>query len=656
MELLRPITLGRRTAPNRVLFGPHETNLGRGRALSERHVAYYRERAVGGAGVIVVEEASVHPSDWPYERCPAAAEAGPGWSAIVEACADTDALLLAALGHSGGQGSSAFNQRELWAPSDEPEVNTREVPKVMEPEDVEAVVDGFAASARAAVAAGLAGVEINAGQHSLIRQFLSGLTNRRADAFGSDRSLFARTVLDAVRAATSHDGVVGLRLSCDELAPWAGVTPESAAEIAADLAPLVDFIVVVRGSIFSVAETRPTGHHGTGFNLDLAASISAAVGGAIPVFAQGSIVDPADAEAAISAGRCDGVEMTRALIADPGLVAEVAAGRRPRPCVLCNQRCRVRDNRNPIVSCIVEPRAGYETIDPPMMSAATEPPGRAGPLLVVGAGPAGLEAARVAARARPGREVTVVDRATVAGGLLRTIARAPGQARFDELADWLVDDAVSNGVTLRLGEEATPELIAGWDGPVILATGARRGEPAFACDGAATILGPEQVLALDGDELDTAVPRTVAVWDPIGNSVGVAMAELLAGRGRSVTLVTPDAVAGSLLSLTGDLAGANVRLQQAGVAIERRRVLRRASAGSITIEHQFTAEIEELEVDAVVDCSGRVPDDQLWLATGLGIRAGDAVAPRTVGEAIREGRAAALDLDHDLRPRSVALR
>src|SRR5436190_5229367 len=259
VKLLDPLELGSRRARNRIVFGPHETNLARRRAVSDRHVAYYRRRAAGGAGVIVVEEASVHPSDWPYERCPLAADAPPGWTAIVGACHAEGALVIAALGHGGGQGSSAYSQLPLWAPSRVPEVNSREVPKSMEPEDIASVLQGFTEAAAAAVAAGLDGVEINAGQHSLVRQFLSGLTNQRADEWGGDRARFARDVLAATRAAVGDDAVLGLRLSCDELAPWAGIVPEAAAPLAAELveAGAVDYVTVVRGSIFTVSATRP---------------------------------------------------------------------------------------------------------------------------------------------------------------------------------------------------------------------------------------------------------------------------------------------------------------------------------------------------------------------------------------------------------------
>src|SRR5262249_6621541 len=147
-------------------------------------------------------------------------------------------LLIAALGHSGGQGSSAYSQRPLWAPSRGPEGNSREIPKWVEPEDITAVITGFRNATRMATDSGWDGVEINAGQHSLLRQFLSGLTNQRTDDWGTDRLLFARQVIETVRAAAEM-AIVGLRLSCDELAPWAGITPEQAPEIAAALARFV---------------------------------------------------------------------------------------------------------------------------------------------------------------------------------------------------------------------------------------------------------------------------------------------------------------------------------------------------------------------------------------------------------------------------------
>ncbi|MGH9272543.1 MAG: 2,4-dienoyl-CoA reductase, partial [Ilumatobacteraceae bacterium] len=386
-RLLEPLDLGLRTARNRVLFGPHVTNLGdEDRRLTHCHTAYYGRRARGGCGTIVVEGASVHESDWPYERAPLAERCADGWSAIAAAGHDEGALVLASLDHAGGQGSSAYSQLPLWAPSRVPEVASREVPKWMEADDIAAVVSGFGTAAKLAVEAGCDGVEVNAGQHSLVRQFLSGLTNQRDDEWGGDRLRFARDVLATVRAAVGPTRLVVLRLACDELAPWAGITPEQAPGMAAALIAGVDALVVVRGAIFSVEQTRPDFHQPPGFNIDLAAMMAETL--PVPVFVQGSLVDVDQAALAIDRG-CAGVEMTRAQIADPDLVAKVRAGHadRIRPCTRCNQVCQVRDARNPLVTCIGEPSAGRETEDPDW----TRPTRTPRSVAVVGGGPAGLE-------------------------------------------------------------------------------------------------------------------------------------------------------------------------------------------------------------------------------------------------------------------------
>ncbi len=255
MRLLEPLSLGARTAANRVMFGPIVTNLGDDdRRFTHRHTAFYERRATGGCGIIVTEGASVHLSDWPYERAPLAERCADGWAQIAAACHAHGTLVIASLDHAGGQGSSAYSQAPLWAPSRVPEVNTREVPKWMEDEDVAAIINGFAAAARTAGGAGCDGAEINAGQHSLVRQFLSGLTNQRTDRWGTDRLAMARAVIGAVRP---HVGILGLRLSCDELAPWAGITPEAAPALAAELALAgLDYVVVVRFDLLGRQDTR----------------------------------------------------------------------------------------------------------------------------------------------------------------------------------------------------------------------------------------------------------------------------------------------------------------------------------------------------------------------------------------------------------------
>ncbi|NJM12926.1 MAG: hypothetical protein HC889_14580 [Synechococcaceae cyanobacterium SM1_2_3] len=256
--------MGRKTAPNRFIFAAHQTNFATHHRFTERHAAYYAARAAGGVGLIVLEGSVVHRSDWPYEYVifgddPAVVD---GYRQVAEAVHRHGALALAHLTHSGMQGSSHYSQLPLWAPSPVPEVNSRELPQAMDADDIAAVIEGFRQAARYAMGGGLDGVEINAGQDSLIRQFLSPLTNQRGDDYGGsleNRLRFARQIIEQVRHEVGSNALVGLRLCGDEYAPWAGIKPEDAAEIAQHLADdgLIDFISVTSGSIYTGHVTPP---------------------------------------------------------------------------------------------------------------------------------------------------------------------------------------------------------------------------------------------------------------------------------------------------------------------------------------------------------------------------------------------------------------
>ncbi|WP_330346858.1 mycofactocin system FadH/OYE family oxidoreductase 1 [Streptomyces sp. NBC_00582] len=626
--LTTPLRLAGRTLPGRIVFGPHATNLCADRRFTDRSVAYYARRAAGGCGLVVTEEASVLPGDRPYERAPLAERCGPGWAAVADAVHGEGAVCVAALGHSGSQGSSGWGTDALWAPSPVPQVGTHEMPYAMEPADVADLVDAFRRAAVVAVDAGCDGVELNAGQHSLLRQFLSGLTNHRDDAYGRDRALLLCEVVAAVRRVLPGR-ILGLRLCADELAPWAGITPADGIDLAVRLADEADYLVVVRGSALSESATRPAMHEPPGFNRELCRAVRAAVAGRVPVVLQGSVVEPAMAAHALEHGVCDAVEMTRALLADPDLPRKAAQGLPPRPCVLCNQRCQVRDHRGVPVSCAVEPGTGREGTGGGWPS----PPPR--DITVVGGGPAGLEAARVAALR--GHRVVVRERLSRTGGALRVAARAPGRERWGVFADWLETECRRLGVRVETGR-AGPAGNSSGSAQRVLAVG---GGP-----GPAPITPAEGLCVLSPRDIHTAqaLPAGEAVvWDPLGGAVAIAVALALAARpdAPQVVFLTPDGVVGQALGVTGELVAATEQLHAAGVRVVTYIRPVAADPGTLRCEDVHTGEQLSLPCAVFVDCGPELPRP----CAGTGVVVGDAVAPRTVYQAVLDARRAVLGLE-----------
>jgi len=622
MGLLQPVDIGNCQAPNGVMFGPHVTNLGTDeRTFSDQHIAYYMRRAQGGCGVIVLEGMSVHHSDWPYERAPLASQCAESLNKISQELHKEKCLVIASLDHSGGQGSSAYHQQPLWGPSRVPEVNSREVPKWMEQADIDEVIEGFVQTARIAISSQCDGVEINAGQHSLVRQFLSGLTNHRDDAWGQDKTLFARTIIEKIRKEIGN-AIIGMRLSCDELAPWAGITPDMAVELAPQLAACgLDYLVVVRGSIFSVDKTRPDFHEPEGFNTEITQRIREVLN--IPVFLQGSIVQPQLAIQAVEQGVCAGVEMTRAQIADPDIVNKMLSGdvEKIRPCIRCNQTCQVRDARNPIVTCVVEPTSGHESTDPNWYAQVASKK-----VAVIGAGPAGLEAAYTAARR--GHSVEVYEQHGNAGGI--AAFAGPGGT----FVHWLYEQCLSLGVQFHFGAHVEGTTDLGAD-VVLQCTGSRLGVPTYSLsDHTAAI---DVVDVMNGS---SALPESgdIVLHDPIGGPIAIALAQWL---GQRAILVTQDNIAGNELSRSGDLAPANVRLAQQGTRVVKRALVRSVARSGegvrVEVQDRYSGETTIYEAAAFIDCGFRLPTEHLSTQFHL---VGDAVAPRTVLEAVLEARRA----------------
>lgn len=640
--LLTPLHLGDKTAPSRLVFAAHQTNFARHNRFEARHAAYYAARAAGGAGLVVLEGSVVHPSDWPYEYAVFGYDERvvDGYRQAAAAIHAHGALALAHLTHSGMQGSSHYSQQPLWAPSPVPEVNSRELPKEMETEDIATLVEGFALAARYALDGGLDGVEINAGQDSVLRQFLSPLTNQRQDAYGGaleNRLRLTREVIQAVRRAVGERAIVGLRLCADEHAPWAGLKPEDTADIARALAAegLISFISVTSGSIFTGHLTRAGLFAPPGHAAHLAAAIKALV--TVPVFAQGSIVDPAMAAGLLVEGVADAVEMTRALIADPDLPNKLRAGRAQdvRPCILCNQDCVVRQLQNPRLSCVHNPAAGYES---QAEFAPLTPAPLARRVLVVGGGPAGMEAARVAALR--GHKVTLYEQSARLGGALRLAAAGPGRERLALAVDWLETQLRALGVTIKLETAATAETIrAAAADAVVVAAGGQPGRfPAVAFDENTPLRNARQVLVGEVP----ATPGKAVILDEIGDQSGMAVAEALVARGWRVEIITEDMFAGQRLTATQELTAWNQRAAAKGVVLRPQIEVQRVGGGVVIGVDRFSREEQRIDgVDLVVAITHDEPDEGLYFALKEAgqrvVRAGDCIAPRRLSQAILEG-------------------
>lgn len=637
-QLLIPINVGSLKIPNRVVFGAHTTNFAADNIPGDRHRRYYEQRARGGAGLIIVEEGYAHESDFPYEYAILAhkPEVIEGYRMLAEAVHPYGTKLFAQLGHSGSQADSSMNQRELWSPSG---IQTdAEVPKIMEPEDIYAVIEGFAKSALHVKQAGVDGIELNGGQRSLIRQFMSGLTNHRQDEYGGSlekRLQFVREVIEAIRQQVGRDYPLGLRLTVDEYAPWAGITVEQAEEIARILAGdgQLDFFSLSVGSIYSTHMTKPSMHVPQGFIGDFAARIKKAV--SLPILGGGRVVNPEQAEAFISEGKLDLVEITRGQISDPEWLNKYRNNEsaRIRHCIGCNQECQVYGSLNKKLSCVQNPAAGYEkelgpeTIKPARIKKK---------IMIIGGGPAGLEAARVAAER--GHLVTVYEAAEQIGGQVTKALCAPGREEIGEVIRYLENELKNLGVEIQLNTYVDFRLISSIQpDEVVVATGSVARIPTEYEGGDL----PHVMTGFDawnGKE----VGERVVVVDEVGNYQVTSLIEKLALEGKKMTVITSELFVGLFLAQTLDLTPWNQRVYSLGVKMMPRTRIKKITKDKIYVYERYS-KIEQIvdSIDSVIFCLPEKPQEELFMTIRDQFprvhRIGDCVAPRGIGMAILEG-------------------
>jgi mycofactocin system FadH/OYE family oxidoreductase 2 len=623
-----PLDVGPLRLPNRIVFAAHLTNVATDGLPTDQHAAYYAARAAGGAGMVITEEHSVHPGDRPYEKLlrgfdPAVV---PGYRRITDAVHAHGVPVLAQLNHNGGQSSGLYSRQPVWAPSPVPDPLFREVPKAVTGAEIREVAAGYATTARHCVEGGFDGVELQCSQASLLRQFLSPLTNQRTDGYGgslANRVRIVREVVAAVREVLGPRRALGVRLCGDE-GLVGGIGIEEAVETARVLAAEgIDYVNTTTGVATATLHlVEPPMPVRSGYALPVAAAIRRAV--AVPVVGIGRIADLGAAERALAAGDCDLVGVVRGQIADPGFTASPS-----RTCPACNQECAGRVGLNQRLGCAVNPLAGREALP------LAPPSRRARRVLVVGGGPAGLQAAATAARR--GHRVVLCERAPRTGGQVAVAAAAPSRAAFGVVADDLLAACRAAGVQVRTGVTVDPAYVRR-ERPdaVVLATGARPALPGWA-GGLDRVVDVRDVL-----EGRAAPSGSVLVYDETGFHPATSVAELLAARGCAVEIATPGMVVGQDLGLTLDLELFHRRAHAAGIVTTTDRVvLAAAPDGALTVLDHLVGATTQVRYDWVVCAAAPEPEDELWRAlrgSELPVhRIGDCVAPRRVDAAVREG-------------------
>ncbi len=641
--LFSPLKLGTVEVKNRISFQPHLTNLAVNNLPSERQMYYWGERAKGGAGLIITEEMSVHPTDMSYEKLIDVyhPEVIPGFKKITDYVHQFDAKIFAQLNHNGQQGDGSISRLPVWAPSPMPDVLFRETPKEMEPEDIEEVARYFARSAIYVREGGFDGIELQFGHSSLARQFLSPLTNFRTDEYGGSLENRMRAPLQfisAVRKAVGNDFPLGIRMCADEMIPG-GLDLGQVQEICArfEASGLIDFMDLSIATFYNLYLVEGSMHTPLGYTIPLAAGIRERI--KLPVFCTGRINDPVMAEKVLAAGQADMIGMCRALICDPFLPKKAFEGRLDdiRYCIGDNQGCIGRIGMNKLLGCIQNPAVGREKEwgEGTLEKAAVKKK-----VTIVGGGPGGMWAAKMAGRR--GHKVTLHDRNETLGGQVLTAMKGAGRDEFGVIIRNEKDQVTKAGAQVKLGVEVTREtVLAEKPDVVIIATGSRPKEhPVGGADGP-SVFNVCQVLNNEAE-----LGPNVCLIDYDGHQRASATAEFLANQGKTVHMITSSLFIGAELGPTQDLYLTRQRLLQKGVTftpdIAVMEVGGETGAKTVKGFNVYSNVWGEWgPFDAIVLAMGQKSDDSLYMSLKGKVpelyRIGDSVAPRKVDMAIWEG-------------------
>ena len=657
-HLFTSITLRHKTLKNRIVFGAHTANMSEGGLPTERHFGYYRERARGGAAMIVVEPAPAHRTgvltrgNFRHEDDSVI----PHFRRITKECHSHGTVMIHQIYHVGGHGDQDNSWEPYWSPSGMPSMHDPWGSHAMREAEIEELIESFVQAARRDREAGFDGVDLFAGYNCLIDQFWSPLMNRRDDRWGGsleNRMRFIVEICDRIRKMAGGEFIVGMTVSGAEPYPG-GLTIEDKQEIAAylDARGLVDYFSVGTGSYLNqYTKIVPSFQYDMMLGPPDAQKFKEAVNHAV-VTAEARIKTPANAEQVVADGMADLVSIVRGQIADPHLANKARDGRADdvRPCINCNQLCIGRRMRDYWISCLVNPSVGREfewggDNLPPVESPRD--------ILVVGGGPAGLETARVAAER--GHRVTVAERGDELGGQLRLAASQPERGEIGELLDWYGNQLKKAQVQIKLRTEMNSNdvLSAGAD-TIVLCTGSQPSRDGFqrALPHVAQLPGADQDnVSTVHDVLDgTVVPgkRVLLLDDLDGWWPASGTALHLAQQHHQVTLVTSADQAAGQLEHSGTADRTRARFVKYGIETITATALLSWQGNTAKLVNLYSGNKEAREFDSLVLATTNTPEEKLTHAlagSGREIHViGDTVSARTAAMAIYEGRKLSLRL------------
>jgi 2,4-dienoyl-CoA reductase-like NADH-dependent reductase (Old Yellow Enzyme family)/thioredoxin reductase len=631
VHLLSPGNIGTMRLKNRIVMPPMVRNFATtDGVITQSLIDHYAARAKGGAGLIIVEASYVQASGRVWHQGIGIDDDRhiPGLGSLTDAVKQWGSKIQIQLVHGGRQSTSAVSKLPVVAPSAVPCPVTGSFPRELSMQEVADLIEAFAQAARRAKIAGFDGVELHGAHGYIMSQFFSAHVNRRGDKYGGDlkgRATIAIETIQRIHQLVGDSYPVTIRINGRDNVPN-GQTIEDAVGLAKILeAAGVAAIHVSAGMSEANLDPRNVPTAATmlsprGHMIEFAAQIKKAVN--VPVITVGSIT-PEMGEKVLREGKADFIAFGRQFLADPDLPNKLDRGEREniRPCIRCNEMCMGRITVG--VRCTVNPEVGYE-------GKILQPAGRAKKVVVIGGGPAGMEAARIAALR--GHIVTLYEKNSQLGGHLIEASVPKFKEDIGNYKDWLIRQMDNVGVNVALGMEITPAMLAEFKtDAVVIATGSTSFRP--------NIAGVDRPVV--SSAVDVLLGKATFGNHPIvagGGAVGSEVALYLARQGKDVTLVEMlPLIASDVIPLRNALIA---QLADAKVKILKNTKIVAITDGGVTAI-SADKNLVNINGDQVILAMGLASDIKLYKAVHEKIAEvyviGDSVEPRRMGEAIHEG-------------------